>query len=91
LEGNTEQKFPAVDAASHEAIKDAIAAQCVQSLGEPVPTLVDFIYQHVTEQSLVSVVLLEVQEVLEDEAAQFVQTLWEQVHALAAGTSRVST
>jgi hypothetical protein len=84
LEGNTEQKFPAMDVAHHEAVKEAIAAQCVQSLGEPVPTLVDFIYKHVTEQSLVSVVLLEVQEVLEDEAAQFVQTLWEKVHALAA-------
>jgi hypothetical protein len=29
-------------------------------------------------------VLLEVQEVLEDEAAPFVQALWEKVHELAA-------
>jgi hypothetical protein len=84
LEGNTDQKFPALEYAVWSLVKEAIAAQCVQSLGEPVPTLVDFIYRHVTEQSLVSVVLLEVQEVLEDEAAPFVQALWEKVHELAA-------
>jgi hypothetical protein len=84
LEGNTDQKFPALNPAVWSTVKEAIAAQCVQSLGEPVPTLVDFIYKHVTEQSSVSVVLSEVQEVLEDEAAPFVQTLWEKVHELAA-------
>jgi hypothetical protein len=71
----------------YAALEEFIAAACMQSLGEPVPTLAEFIYQHVTQQALVSHVLLEVQEVLEDEAAQFVQSLWEKVHELAGSSS----
>jgi hypothetical protein len=67
-------------------------AHSVYSPGGPAPTLVDFIYKHVTEQSLVSILVLEVQKVLEDEAAQFVQSLWEKVHALAESAySRLAT
>jgi hypothetical protein len=88
LEGNTDQKFPAMDPNNYLLVKQAIEKQCLESLGDPVAssTLVDFIYNKVVAESLVSPVLQEVQEVLEDEAAQFVQTLWEKVHELAAAS-----
>ena len=82
--GNTDQAFPAVPAVTSDTLRQFIASQCQEYLGQEEATLIDFIHQHVLQQKAVSTLLPELQEVVEDDAAAFCQAVWTKTHELAA-------
>ncbi|GAX27141.1 hypothetical protein FisN_13Lh309 [Fistulifera solaris] len=62
--------------------RDFVAAQIQQLLGEPEVSLVDFVCQQVQEQKTVTQLLPELQDVLEEDAVNFCERLYEKVQEL---------
>jgi hypothetical protein len=71
-----------VPAEAQTQFRDFVAAQIQQLLGEPEVSLVDFVCQQVQEQKTVTQLIPELQDVLEEDAVNFCERLYEKVQEL---------
>ena len=63
-------------------LRSYISSSIQQLLGEEEVTLIDFIQNHVTSQQSIASLLPELEQVLEEDARTFVQSLWEKIYQL---------
>jgi hypothetical protein len=75
--------FPAaLPPASHPVIRQFLANQVKESMGEEEATLIDFLYTHILQGKATSELLQELQVVLEEEADGFLKAVWTKVQEI---------
>ena len=75
--------FPsALPPASHPVLRQFLANQVKESMGEEEATLIDFLYTHILQGKATSELLQELQVVLEEEADGFLKAVWTKVQEL---------
>ena len=79
-----DDSFPFIPVPSHATLRDFIASQIRNFLGEEEATLIDFIFHHVTSQKTVEGLLPELKDVLDEDANACLQAVFEKSHELAA-------
>jgi hypothetical protein len=76
--------FPSLPEASHAILKDFLANQVQEALGEQEDELITFLYSHVLGGGSTAEMLDELKMVLEDEAGAFLEAVWQKVNELKA-------
>ncbi|CAJ1944545.1 unnamed protein product [Cylindrotheca closterium] len=74
--------FPPLPLSAYPQLREYLSKQVVESLGEEDPTLIDFLYNHITQTKAASELLQELQMVLEEEAPAFLEALWKKIGEL---------
>lgn len=77
---------PIVDPSSIEQLRTFIAKEIKQLLGEEEATLIEFIHQHIVQQKSVQSLLPDLEQVLEEDAAQFLDALQRKSMELSSST-----
>jgi len=67
---------------SHAILRQFLANQVRESMGEEEATLIDFLYSHILEGKATSELLQELQVVLEEEADSFLKAVWVKVQEM---------
>ena len=67
---------------SHPMLRQFLANQVKESMGEEEATLIDFLYTHIIQGKATSELLQELQVVLEEEADGFLQAVWTKVQEI---------
>lgn len=73
---------PTLPATSHAMLRQFLANQVRESMGEEEATLIDFLYSHILEGKATSELLQELQVVLEEEADSFLKAVWVKVQEM---------
>ena len=68
--------------ASHSLLRQFLANQVKESMGEEEATLIDFLYTHILQGKATSELLQELQAVLEEEADGFLKAVWAKVQEI---------
>jgi hypothetical protein len=75
--------FPsALPPSSHPVLRQFLANQVKESMGEEEATLIDFLYTHILQGKATSELLQELQVVLEEEADGFLKAVWTKVQEI---------
>lgn len=76
--------FPPLPEATHAPLKDFLASQVQEALGEKEDELITFLHTHILGGKSTAEMLEELKMVLEDEAGVFLQAVWGKVNELKA-------
>jgi hypothetical protein len=79
-----DSSFPSIPIVCHVALRDFIASEIRNYLGEEEATLIDFIFQHVIAQKSAKTLLPELKEVLEEDATACLQAILQKSEELAS-------
>jgi hypothetical protein len=74
--------FPPISPSTYTQLRDYLRQQVREVLGEEEATLIDFLYNHIIQGKATSELLQELQMVLEEEANNFLKSLWNKVYEL---------
>eukprot|EP00980_Cylindrotheca_fusiformis_P029912 scaffold24028_cov152-Cylindrotheca_fusiformis.AAC.3 len=74
--------FPPLPPSTYPQLREFLSHQVRESLGEEDKTLIEFLYNHITQTKEAAALLQELQLVLEEEANTFMEALWQKIYQL---------
>ena len=74
--------FPPLSLSTHQELRDYLSSQIREYLGEEEASLIEFLHTHILGGKTTTELLAELQVVLEEDSAAFLQGLWKKIEEL---------